>query len=54
MNQEYKKGEQSGRSGGRDLVMETQAEKQQPRRNPRIVIGSLDYFDMLLEQDEQG
>jgi len=33
---------------------ERSADKQQPRRNPRIVIGSLDYFDMLLEQDEQG
>ena len=25
-----------------------------PRRNPRIVIGSLDYFEMLMEQEEQG
>lgn len=24
------------------------------RRNPRIVIGSLDYFEMLMEQEEQG
>jgi len=26
----------------------------QLRRNPRIVIGTLDYFDMLMEQDEEG
>ena len=26
----------------------------QIRRNPRIVIGNLDYFDMLMEQDEEG
>lgn len=24
-----------------------------PRRNPRIVIGNLDYFEMLMEQEEQ-
>lgn len=23
------------------------------RRNPRLVIGGLDYFDLILEQDEQ-
>ncbi len=29
------------------------AEPQQLRRNPRIVIGSLDFFEMLMEQEEQ-
>ena len=24
------------------------------RRNPRLVIGDLDFFDMLMEQDEEG
>ena len=28
-------------------------EPQQLRRNPRIVIGSLDFFEMLMEQEEQ-
>ncbi len=28
-------------------------EPQRLRRNPRLVIGSLDYFDLLMEQDEQ-
>jgi hypothetical protein len=23
------------------------------RRNPRLVVGGLDYFDLLMEQDEQ-
>lgn len=27
---------------------------QQPRRNPRIVIGTLDFFEMIMEQDEEG
>ena len=34
---------------------EPAAERQRPapaRRNPRLVIGSLDYFEMLMEQDE--
>lgn len=44
---------QSGREK-REQEQERSADKQQPRRNPRIVIGTLDYFDMLMEQDEQG
>ena len=28
------------------------AEPQQLRRNPRIVIGNLDFFEMLMEQEE--
>ena len=27
--------------------------KQRPRRNPRLVIGNLDFFELLMEQDEQ-
>ena len=36
-------------------ITEPAAERQRPapaRRNPRLVIGSLDYFEMLMEQDE--
>lgn len=29
-------------------------DRQRPHRNPRLVIGTLDYFDMLMEQDEEG
>ena len=31
-----------------------QEEHRRPQRNPRIVIGTLDYFDLLMEEDEQG
>ena len=27
--------------------------QQRPRRNPRLVIGNIDYFELLMEQDEQ-
>ena len=27
--------------------------QKQAKRNPRLVIGSLDFFDLLMEQDEQ-
>lgn len=30
-----------------------QNEQQTPRRNPRLVVGSLDFFELLMEQDEQ-
>ena len=32
---------------------DNRADQQPPRRNPRIVIGSLDFFEMLMEQDEE-
>ena len=39
---------------GREHDNHTRTEKPIPRRNPRLVIGTLDYFDMLMEQDEEG
>ena len=38
---------------GRENDREQRNEHQQPRRNPRLVIGNLDYFELLMEQDEQ-
>lgn len=32
----------------------TEPQKPQLRRNPRIVIGNLDFFEMIMEQDEEG
>ena len=29
-------------------------DQQRPCRNPRLVIGGLDYFELLQEQEEQG
>ena len=43
-----------GGTGGHDPDQDNRIERQQPRRNPRLVIGTLDFFDMLMEQDEQG
>ena len=45
---------QHDHAGGQDPGKDNRTECQQPRRNPRLVIGALDYFDMLMEQDEQG
>ncbi len=28
-------------------------QQNRPRHNPRLVIGNLDYFDLLMEQDEE-
>lgn len=42
-------------NNSQDNRTEPAAEQQRPapaRRNPRLVIGSLDYFDLLMEQDE--
>ena len=41
-------------SGDHEHLSDHRADPQPPRRNPRLVIGSLDYFEILMEQDEQG
>lgn len=49
----HKKG-QDNHTGGHDPGKDERKDKQTPaRRNPRLVIGSLDYFDLIMEQDEQ-
>ena len=41
-------------NNGHETNMDNRNEKPtQLRKNPRLVIGSLEYFDLLMEQDEQ-
>ena len=51
---QYDKHRNQDEHDSRDHDRESRSEQQRPRRNPRLVIGSLDFFDMLMEQDEQG
>lgn len=54
MNQHDTQNNQGDRAGAHDPGHDIRADQQKPRRNPRLVIGTLDYFDMLMEQDEEG
>ena len=53
MNQDTTRNDHQDTSD-QDTGTENAIRQKRPRRNPRIVIGSLEYFDMLMEQDEQG
>ena len=40
-------------AGGQDHGHDRLSDRQQLRRNPRLVIGTLDYFALIMEQEEQ-
>lgn len=46
--------DQRDNASDREQARNDRDKQQTPRRNPRLVIGNLDFFDMLMEQDEEG
>lgn len=54
MDHSTQKNGQDNHNNGHATNTDNRNEKPtQLRKNPRLVIGSLDYFDLIMEQDEQ-